>query len=424
MSVVNLSATKEVVFERVVLENGLTVLVQTMPEYSTVHAIYGTKFGSVNRCYTINESKSELPAGIAHFLEHKMFENEQGDAFELYAKTGAAANAYTSFDKTCYIFTATNKIEENLDILLSFVSQPYFTQKTVSKEQGIIGQEIKMYDDSANWQLLMGTLKCMYKNHYLRDDIAGSVESIAKITPEMLYECTELFYNTKNMVLAVAGNVSLDTVIKACERANLKPSNKEVKEIIIKEPDTIMQKDLTINMEVAKPHICIAFKEKPLEGTPQNILKQEIICDMLTELICGNMTPLYRKLYDENIVSPGFSGDFLSVNGALSILFTGETNECDKVKDLLFNEIKSMRDNGVDEEVFKLCKNLMYGEMVSDLENVEDVASSLSNSFFKGYTSAQAFETLALLSVDDVNNALQNMLNEQKSVVVTICKKS
>ncbi len=419
----NLSVATQVQFEKIILDSGLTVLIKTMPDYSTVHAVYGTKFGSVNRHYEIQGEEIELPAGIAHFLEHKMFENEDGDAFELYAKTGASANAYTSFDKTCYIFTATNSIEENLDILLSFVSKPYFTEKTVKKEQGIIGQEIKMYDDSPQWQLLVGTLRCLYKNHYLRDDIAGTVESISKITPEMLYMCTDSFYSTQNMVLAVAGNVTKETVLAACERANLQKSGSTVKQILSEEPENIVQKELEINMEVAKPHICIGFKEIPVAGTPQDVLKYELICDMLTELICGNMTPLYRKLYDENIVSPGFSGDFLSVDGAMCILFTGETNDCDKVKTLLFDEIESIRANGIDEEVFRLCKNLMYGEMVTDIENVEDVAGSLASNFFKGYTAQQAFETLAALNTSDINNALQNMLKQENSVIVKILKK-
>ncbi len=418
-----LSVAKQVQFEKVVLNSGLTVLVHTMPEYSTVHAIYGTKFGSVDRLFDIDGKEIELPAGIAHFLEHKMFENEDGDAFELYAKTGASANAYTSFDKTCYIFTATNKIEENLDILLSFVSKPYFTESTVQKEQGIIGQEIKMYDDSPQWQLLVGTMRCLYNSHYLRDDIAGTVESIAEITPEMLYMCTDAFYSAQNMVLAVAGNVTMQTVLDACERANLQSATKTAKQIVKEEQHEIVQKELEINMEVAKPHICIGFKELPIAGTPQDVLKYELICDMLSELVCGNMTPLYRKLYDENIVSPGFSGDFLSVNGAMSILFTGETNECDKVKELLFAEIENMRKNGVDEEVFKLCKNLMYGEMVVEIENVEDVASSLANTFFKGYTSAEALETLAALTKSDIDTALQNMLKQENSVTVKILKK-
>ncbi len=423
MSKQTLPAAKAVQFESAVLENGLTVYVHTKADYATSHAIFGTKFGSVNRLFNINGKQTQLPAGIAHFLEHKMFESEQGDAFELYAKTGASANAYTSFDKTCYIFTASSKIDENLDILLSFVSSPYFTDKTVKKEQGIIGQEIKMYDDAVHWQLLVGALRCMYKNHFIKDDIAGTTQSIAEITPEMLYMCTDAFYNPENMVLAIAGNVTIDQVKNACERANIKPKNITVSEVEVSEPLEIVQKELVMNMAVSKTQMCIAFKETPPPKNSQEVLKCELICDMITEVICGNMTPLYRKLYDENLVSPGFSGDYLCVDGALCFLFSGESNEPDKVKNLLIDEIDRMRKQGVDKELFTLCKNLMYGEMVCDLENVDDIATGLANIYYRGYTRADAFEILASLTVKDINDALQNLLHEQNSVTVKICKK-
>ena len=208
-------------FESTVLENGLTVRVHTMPGFTGVHAVYGTKFGSIDRAFALDGKRVDLPAGIAHFLEHKMFENEEGDAFTLYARTGASANAYTSFDKTCYIFTASGNVAENLDILLGFVSRPYFTAATVEKEQGIIGQEIKQYDDAPDWRLMFAMYECLYTAHPVRDDIAGSVESIAQITPEILYACTDAFYRPQNMVLAVAGNVTMDEVLAACARADI-----------------------------------------------------------------------------------------------------------------------------------------------------------------------------------------------------------
>ena len=206
--------------QSVTLPSGLTVLCRTMPGYSSVHAMYATNFGSVVREFTLNGKRIQLPAGTAHFLEHKMFESEQGDAFDLYAKTGAAANAFTSYDRTCYIFTATGMTDENLDILLNMVGHPWFTKETIAKEQGIIGQEIKMYDDSPDWRLLTALFRCLYKSHPipLRDDIAGTVESIAELTPELLYACTDAFYRPGNMVLSVAGNITLDQAVEACRR--------------------------------------------------------------------------------------------------------------------------------------------------------------------------------------------------------------
>ena len=246
-------------FESAVLENGLTVRVHPMPGFTGVHAVYGTKFGSIDRAFTAGGKRVELPAGIAHFLEHKMFENEEGDAFTLYAKTGASANAYTSFDKTCYIFSASNRVDENLDILLGFVSRPYFTAATVEKEQGIIGQEIKQYDDSPDWRLMFAVNRCLYHTHPVRDDIAGSVESIAAITPEILYACTDAFYRPQNMVLAVAGNVTMDDVLAACARAELPVQTGTVERIACEEPLTVAEPHREFTMAVAKPVLGVGF---------------------------------------------------------------------------------------------------------------------------------------------------------------------
>ena len=207
--------------ESVVLPSGLTVLCRTMPGYSSVHAIYATGFGSIHRTFKLDGKPITLPAGTAHFLEHKMCETPKGDSFTFYAKTGAAANAFTSYDRTCYLFSATQKIDENLDILLGMVGKPWFTKATIAKEQGIIGQEIKMYDDSPDWRLLNALFRCLYADHPLRDDIAGTVESIAELTPQMLYSCTKAFYAPSNMVLSVAGKITLAQAVDACKRNGL-----------------------------------------------------------------------------------------------------------------------------------------------------------------------------------------------------------
>ncbi len=420
MNSIQLSALNAQDFETKVLPNGLTVIVRTMDNFSTVHAIYGTKFGSVDRDFMHGYKTYNLPAGIAHFLEHKMFDNEEGDAFALFSKTGASANAYTSFEKTCYIFTASDHIEQNLDILLSFVSKPYFTDETVQKEQGIIGQEIKMYEDSAEWRLMFAALSCLYESHYVKDDVAGTIESIAEITPELLYTCADAFYRPSNMVLAVAGNVSMQTVLDACERAQMDAKDTPITMMQPIETNLPIKKELTFNMAVSKPLFCLAFKEKPITGDALHVLQSEIICDIITELIAGSMTPLYRKLYDEGLVAPGFSGELMNVQGATCILFSGETNEPQKVKELLLKEIEHIKTHGADEQMFNLCKNLMYGEIVCSLDNVEDVASGISNMFFKNRTPFQIMQVLANLKLSDVNDMLQKVLNENKSTSVII----
>lgn len=404
--------------DKIQLENGLTVLVRSMPGYSGVHAIYGTKFGAIDMEFEVDGQHVKLPAGVAHFLEHKMFESEDGDAFSKYAKTGASANAYTSFDKTCYLFTATQQIDESLDILLSMVNQPYFTQATIDKEQGIIGQEIKMYDDSPDWRIMTALFGSLYHNHPIRNDIAGTVESIAQITPEMLYACCKAFYNPGNMVLAVAGNITMQQVLEACKRANLPAKPANVTRIQPEEPETVARQRYEFSMQLSKPCLGVGFKEKPVNGA-----KAEIICDMLTELICGGMTEFYRTLYDQGLVNPGFGGEFLVLEGCCCFLFTGETSQPETVRQMLLDRIEELRKNGVDEEIFTLCKNQTYGEMLQELENIEDSATALAGSFFRGRSLTEEIDALASLTKQEVDAALQTMLKPERSSTVVILPK-
>lgn len=324
-------------FESTVLENGLTVRVHTMPGFTGVHAVYGTKFGSIDRAFALDGKRVDLPAGIAIFWSTKCLRTRRATRSHCMPARGASANAYTSFDKTCYIFTASGNVAENLDILLGFVSRPYFTAATVEKEQGIIGQEIKQYDDAPDWRLMFAMYECLYTAHPVRDDIAGSVESIAQITPEILYACTDAFYRPQNMVLAVAGNVTMDEVLAACARADIPVKTGTVERLASAEGPDVAEPYREFSMAVAKPLLGVGFKETPPAGRQRS--RRRIICDMLTELICGSMTPLYRRLYDEGLVRPGFSGEILSLPGALSFLFGGETPEPETVRGLLLDEI-------------------------------------------------------------------------------------
>ena len=402
---------------KAVLDNGLTVLVREMPGFDGVHAVYSTKFGSIDRAFELDGRRWDLPAGIAHFLEHKMFENEDGDAFALYAKTGANANAYTGFDRTSYVFTATSRVPENLDILLSFVSRPYFTKETIEKEQGIIGQEIKMYDDSPEWRLVFGIYQNLYQNHGIGEDIAGSTQSIAEITPEMLYACTDAFYRPQNMVLAVAGNVTLEMVLDACARADIPSRTAPVKRLVCEEPAGVKMHESEIRMAVAKPLVGLGFKETPIAETD---IRAALICDILPELVCGGTTPLYRRLYDEGLISPDFSSEALSVAGATCILFGGETPEPEKVRDMLLEEIARLRREGIDRELFRLCKNAMYGDLVRGLENIEESASGMASMFFRGCTVEDEAAALAALRPEDVEEALRTMLLEEHASTVII----
>ena len=363
-----------------ILPSGLTVIVRPMPGYSSTHVIFATRFGSIDRDFRLDGKEVHLPAGVAHFLEHKMFEDQDGDAFAKYAKTGANANAFTSFDRTCYLFTATQQLDESLDVLLGMVTHPYFTEQTIAKEQGIIGQEIKMYDDSPDWRLITGLFECLYHSHPIRSDIAGTVESIAEITPEMLYDSCKAFYAPGNMVLAAAGNTTMEQILAACERHGLmEPRTAEgVRRLWTPEPMTLAAAEKTLKMPVSKPCFGVGFKEEPL---PSGDLRTEALYDLILSCITGGMSPLYRRLYDEGLVNPGF---------------------------------------GVDREIFTLCKNEKYGQLIENLENVEDSASQMADFALSGQTVAQQIAMLAGLTAEDADAALQHILSTERMAVMYI----
>lgn len=405
--------------QRVVLPSGLTVLCRTMPGYSSVHAIYATAFGSIHRQFLLDGKPVQLPAGTAHFLEHKMCETPKGDSFSFYAKTGASANAFTSYDRTCYIFSATQKIDENLDILLGLVGKPWFTKATIAKEQGIIGQEIKMYDDSPDWRLLNALFRCLYGEHPLRDDIAGTVESIATLTPQLLYSCTKAFYAPSNMVLSVAGKITLDQAVEACKRNGLYRARAAhtVEWDIQAETGPLTHREAKFTMPVNKPCFGVAYREPALEPGD---LKRELLLDMLGDLVVGGLTRLYRRLYDEAMVNPEFSGDFIAVRGACAVAFTGESDTPRQVVDLLQAEIERLRTEGIDPELFLLVKNQMYGELLGDVETVDDAAEEAAAACLKGRTLADEIAALAELTIEDANALMQTALREENRAYVQI----
>ncbi len=402
-----------------ILPSGLTVLVRPMPGYSGTHVIYATRFGSIDRDFRLNGREVHLPAGVAHFLEHKMFEDQDGDAFAKFAKTGANANAFTSFDRPCYLFTATQQLDESLDVLLGMVGHPYFTEQTIAKEQGIFGQEIKMYDDSADWRLITGLCECLYHSHPIRSDIAGTCESIAEITPKMLYDCCEAFYAPGNMVLAAAGNTTMEQILAACERHGLMELRPEerVQRLWAEEPMTLAATEKRIRMPVSKPCFGLGFKETPL--APDD-LRSELLYDLILCCVCGGMSPLYRRLYDSGLTNHGFGGEVLRVDGCCCILFTGESDEPDTVKQMLLDEIERVRREGIDREVFTLCKNEKYGQLIENLENVEDSASQMADFALSGQTVVQQIEALAALTADDADAALQHILQPVRMAMMYI----
>lgn len=276
-----------------------------------------------------------------------------------------------------------------------------------------------MYDDSPDWRLITGLCECLYHSHPIRSDIAGTVESIAEITPGMLYDCCRAFYAPGNMVLAAAGNTSMEQILAACARHGLmdeRPAEK-VERLLRSEPMTLAAAEKTIAMPIAKPCFGLGFKEEPL---PFGDLRSEMLYELILCCICGGMSPLYRRLYDEGLTNPGFGGEVLRVEGCCCILFTGESDQPDTVRQLLLDEIERVRKEGVDREIFTLCKNEKYGQLIENLENVEDSASQMADFALAGQTVAQQITMLAGLTAEDADAALQHILRPERMAMMRI----
>ena len=388
-------------YVKAVLDNGLEIYIMEKPQYSSSYAIYGTHYGSIDTKFSKNGSEMiTVPEGIAHYLEHKLFEGEDGDAFSKYAKTGASANAFTSFDRTCYLFSCSDNFYENLDILLSFVQSPYFTKENVEKEQGIIGQEIRMYDDNPGWRVMFNLLKGMYHNHPVRIDIAGTVESIAQIDADLLYKCYETFYNPANMFICLVGNIDTDKTLKQIESSIIDREPVDITRGEFDEPQTIVKPYVEQRLAVNTPMFCLGFKQKI--NSPYRRLKSKVCVDLLLQLICGDASPLYARLMNEGLINDDFDSEYFNGNGYAAVIFEGESCDPDRVANEIKAEINRLREEGVSKKLFSAVKCAMYGDMVRRFNSVENLTMSLTECAINDYSLFDEIKMVKSVSYDDV----------------------
>lgn len=400
-------------------DSGLTLLLCPMQGYSAAYALFSADVGSVDTTFKTQDDVSmvEVPEGIAHFLEHKMFEKPEGDAFAKYAKTGASANAYTSFDRTAYLFSCTDNFEESLEILCDLVRRPYYTAESVKKEQGIIGQEISMYDDDADWRVMFNLLGALYKNHPVRLDIAGSIESIANIDHELLYRCHRTFYSLGNMVLCVAGNFEVDAVLRVVDKM-IKPDEKPV--IIergeVDEPEGICQPLIEQRLEVAMPLFQLGFKGKS-EGITKNRYNQ-VLDEMLSEIIAGEASPLYRRMYDEGIINVTFDSEIMIGRDYMCAIFSGESREPEQVATALRAEIARVKRDGIDKELFELTRRAVYGRYIGMYSRTESVAGLMTTAYFSGIDDMYSFlDVVANSTIEQLTARLETAFDSEKSAL-------
>ncbi len=394
-------------YVKATLENGLQIYILEKPQYNSCYALFGTRYGSIDTAFKVDGKEITVPEGIAHFLEHKLFESEDGDAFTKYAKTGAYANAFTSFDKTCYLFSCSNRFDENLDILLDFVQSPYFTEATVKKEQGIIGQEIRMYDDSPAWRVMFNMLMAMYHNHPVRIDIAGTVDSIAQIDDKLLYNCYNTFYNPSNMFICIAGNVETDICLKKIEGA-IKPSQPiEIVRIKPDEPYEIVKTETEQALEVAQPLFCFGFKEKV--DAPEKTVKEKIITSIALEIIAGEASPLYKTLITEGLINDEFETEHFCGNGYSALIFEGESVDPKAVAKHIKCEVERLKTDGIDKKLFAAVRSSLYGGAIRLFNNVDGIAMQLVECAMNGSCLFDEIKYLKSVTLDDIKRKIDEL---------------
>ena len=392
--------------------SGLKIFVMEKPDYSGTFAMFGTKYGSVDTCFRIKgeDSYTSVPEGIAHFLEHKLFESEELDAFERFAKTGASANAFTSFDRTCYLFQCADNWQENLEILLDFVKAPYFTEETVQKEQGIIGQEIRMYQDDPDWQVLFNLLRGLYHNNPVRIDIAGTVESIAEINAELLYSCYRTFYNNSNMALAVAGNIKKDEVIAIADKVLKKEEPVYYEQIIPEESDSAVTDYTEEDMGVDMPKFAIGYKCIPAE---KDTVRDNLITNLALDVLLSKVSPLYCRLLDEGLINGSFGKEYFNGRGFSCLLISGESNNPEKVRDEIAAEVKRLQSEGISDEDFEISLKRMYGKDVFFFNDTDSLANNLIDCYFNGFGLFDTLDLYKSVTKAEVEAVIREKFNEK-----------
>ncbi len=400
--------------------SGLKIFVMEKPDYSGAYALFGTKYGSVDTCFRIKgeESYTKVPEGIAHFLEHKLFESEELDAFERFNKTGASANAYTSFDRTCYLFQCSDKFNENLEILLDFVKAPYFTEETVQKEQGIIGQEIRMYQDDPDWQVLFNLLRGLYHNNPVRIDIAGTVESIAEINADLLYSCYNTFYNLSNMALAVAGNVKKEDVIAIADKILKKEEPVIFEQIIPEENDKVLTDYTEEKLDVEIPKFALGFKEN--HSTPVRSAKEILLTNLAMDILIGKVSPLYTKLLNDGLINSSFGKEYFTGRGFACVFFSGESNEPEKVKEGIISQINSLKQNGISQEDFEVSLKRLYGQEVFGFNDTDNLANNILDCYFNGYGLFESVELYKTVTKQEVEQIIKEKFDTENCCLSVI----
>ena len=424
MKIIENSKVKEKLYVEK-LENGLTVMIIPKKGIQKKYVIWGTNYGSNDSKFIVpGESQgTEVPKGVAHFLEHKMFEQESGvNSLDTLTALGVEANAYTTNDHTAYLFECTENFYPALDELMDYVQHPYFTDENVEKEKGIIGQEIMMYDDYPEWKVYLNAMEAMYHEHPVKLDITGTIETISHIDKEILYKCYNTFYNPSNMVMVLCGDFEPEDLMKEVKSRLIdKKANGEIKRIYPEEPETIVKEKIEQNMDVSQPLFTIGIKDK-VADTKERVRKH-IAIEILLNMIIGKSSELYKELYDEGILFSVPSLDYEFAKDYAHVLITGQSTEPEKVYEQFKNKVLEMKKNSLDTEAFNRIKKRIYGEYVKEYNDTSDIARMFLADFFKGINSFDYLEEIVTINEQYAEQILKEVFDDKK-MIISVIKKS
>lgn len=407
------------------LENGLDVFLLPRKEVEKTFAIFSTRYGSVDQQFTPigKDEPIRVPDGIAHFLEHKMFEKEDGDVFQKFSERGASANAFTSFTQTAYLFSSTTGELENVKTLLDFVQDPYFTEQTVEKEKGIIEQEIKMYDDQADWRLFFGIIGALYEKHPVRIDIAGTVESIYQITHHDLYTCYETFYHPSNMDLFVIGNFDRDemlNLIKENQSQKQFKSPEEIKRFFHEESDKVNKKLDKLYMPVSQPKCMVGIKEKKDQLNSEVLLKNELVRDMILDLYFSKSGQYYQELYEQGLLVDKLRLELYLDTSFGFTAIGGNTTKPEQFSEKVIDMLLKIKHEEISEEAFNRAKKKKYGELIREFNDLEGTANTFIHYHQLNVDYRDVFQELENLSIDDLKNTVKEWIDEERIAVFMI----
>ncbi|HBG0267075.1 TPA: insulinase family protein, partial [Clostridioides difficile] len=419
--IVNDILKEEVYYEK--LQNGLDVYFMPKRGFMKKYAILATNYGSNDLEFVpIGEDKKiRVNEGIAHFLEHKMFEQpDGGDAFDKFSKLGVNANAFTNFTMTAYLFSATENFYESLEHLIDYVQTPYFTDENVEKEKGIIAQEIKMYNDDPDWNVYFNCLKAMYVNYPARIDIAGTVDSIYKITKEELYKCYNTFYNPGNMALFVVGDLDVEKVIDVTKKSNnykVDRLSKSIERFYPEEPESVKEKEVIEKFPISMPMFNIGFKDSNVGLKGKELLRKEIVTDILVGMLFKKGSKLYEDLYMQGLINENFGAGFSSqVDYAFSII-AGDSKEPKKVKEIILDYIEKSKKEGLSKEEFERTKKKKIGSFIKCFDSINFIGNSFISYVFKDINLLDYLDVIKDITFEEVEERLKEHFKEEYCVI-------